>query len=188
MNKKNIKLSINALNILLIFLGLILVFVPNISLIVSTKIIGISSVAKGLVMFIMYYKLKRYFSFGINTEIIIGFALVVFGISFIIRPNIFEIVLSYIVSIWFIILAMIGFNFSNMYKNDKSKYILNIILNSLLILGSIIILFNQNSSININPLLIGVLLILDGFRSLLFINTAIYGSIDDKKYKKTTKY
>lgn len=167
MKVRNVKISTVFLSIVLMILGFIIIKNPSITFNILSKVVGLYAFFKGIMLLVMFFKLKDIYIVKANTSIVFGILLIIFGILFFTRPSVMATMLTYIISIWFIILSIVGFNFSVFYKN-KNKYILNMILNLLLIFGSIVILFNPKAVSSSFSVLLGLLLIIDGAISILF--------------------
>lgn len=168
MNVKNIKISTILLGIILTITGFFFLKNPTSSFIAMSKVLGVASIIKGIMLIVMFFKVREYFSIRAGTTLAAGILLIIFGGLFIYKPSVFAAIITYLLSIWFIMLSILGFNFSVFYKYNKALYILNIVLNILLIIGGVLILFNPSSVAISMSLLIGLLLIVDGISSVIW--------------------
>lgn len=168
MKVKNIKISTIILGIILTITGIFVLKDPTNSFLAMSKILGVSSIVKGIMLIIMYFRIKEYFSISAGTTLVGGILLIIFGFIFINRPSVFAAIITYLVSIWFIMVSILGFNFSIFYKYNKGLYILNILLNILLVIGAVLVLFNPASVAVSMSILVGLMLIVDGIESIIW--------------------
>lgn len=168
MKVKNIKISTIVLGVLLTILGVLVIKDPQSSFLAMSKILGAASIIKGIMLIVMFFKIKEYFSIRAYSTLVGGILLIIFGVLFIYRPSVFAALITYLVSIWFIMVSILGFNLSVYYKSNKGLYILNIILNVFLIVGAVLVLFNPASVAISLSLLVGLMLIVDGIQSIVW--------------------
>lgn len=171
MNVKDMKISTVVLGIILVIVGIFMLRYPTNSFDVMSKALGIGSIIKGLMLVGMFFKRGAKLSLKGSVSLVLGILLTIFGLMFLINPGIFAKVITYIISFWFVIIAIIGLSFSRFYKDRKVLFILNIVASICLVIGAVLILFRPISVAISMSIIIGLVLVIDGIQSIVWALT-----------------
>lgn len=164
-------------NIIYLLIGIFLFIFPNFISNSICYIIGSLTSIIGLICLINYFKLKKHNNNSVIL-LILGLLILGFGLSIIIKPNIYISIIPFIIGIYIIFIALYKLNQALILKNSKYNKWYSFMLSAILmLLFGIIITFNPFETITLIIRLIG----------LTFIITSIYDIYNNYNYKKGTK-
>ncbi len=169
MDMKNIN-WIYVIGGILLIIGSIFSFAHPLATFVTLAVmLGIVTIARGIVLILDYSKLKKLSSSRANFSLVIAVFLIILGIIFFANPGLSVVALTLAVALWFILDAIHGIANAGRYKEIGNwPYTLGIVLNILLLISGIILLFNPVITLFSIPFLIGCALLVGGLIHIVY--------------------
>ena len=147
--------------ILYILIGVVLFFVPNLSLRIVCYAIGAMLLYRGVVAFMAYQRSRQFY--GMPVDLIAAIAYVIFGIILIVAPGSFLGLIPTVIAIFMIADGVQTLlNASSLKKQGYDGSTTTMIRGIVVTLLGIVIFFNPFGAITTTLRIIGIILIVDG--------------------------
>ena len=147
-----------------------------------TMVIGIMMIGNGVVTILHYFSSRALSGFFLKGSLARGILLIIIGIFILTHVDFTVTVFSYIFSLYIIVDGISGVESSFLLKNlGASNWIVNLILSLLLIAAGAYMLFNPSSAVATASMWIGLILIVDGFESIVLVTRI--RSMGDRFYR-----
>ena len=147
-----------------------------------TMVIGIMMIGNGVVTILHYFSSRALSGFFLKGSLARGILLIIIGIFILTHVDFTVTVFSYIFSLYIIVDGISGVESSFLLKNlGASNWIVNLILSLLLIAAGVYMLFNPSSAVATASMWIGLILIVDGFESIVLVTRI--RSMGDRFYR-----
>lgn len=168
--------------ILMMLAGILFCVRPFMATETLTKVIGIMLIGNGVLTILHYFSSRALSGFFLKGSMARGVLLIIIGIFVLTHVDFTLNVFSYIFSFYIIVDGISGMENAFLLNTLGARnWFVNLILSGLLIVAGVYMLFNPSSAVATASMWIGLILIVDGFESIVLVTRI--RSMGDRFYR-----